>query len=54
MSHFEALAAATWRADAELSSRRVAGIAAEVGYESESAFDRAFKHEFGAPGGALS
>jgi AraC-like DNA-binding protein len=27
----------------------VAQIAAEVGYESEAAFNRAFKREFGAP-----
>ena len=27
----------------------VAEIAAEVGYESESAFNRAFKREFGLP-----
>jgi len=31
------------------SSRSVAEIAAEVGYESESAFNRAFKREFGVP-----
>ena len=30
-------------------SRSVAQIAAEVGYESEQAFNRAFKREFGAP-----
>ena len=30
-------------------SRCVAEIAAEVGYESEAAFNRAFKREFGAP-----
>ncbi len=31
------------------SSRSVADIAAEVGYESEAAFNRAFKREFGLP-----
>lgn len=31
------------------SSRSVAQIAAEVGYESEPAFNRAFKREFGSP-----
>lgn len=31
------------------SSRSVAEIAAEVGYESEAAFNRPFKREFGAP-----
>jgi AraC-like DNA-binding protein len=31
------------------SSRSVAQIASEVGYESEAAFNRAFKREFGAP-----
>src|SRR5256714_15302470 len=30
-------------------SRGVAEIAADVGYESESAFNRAFKREFGSP-----
>jgi transcriptional regulator GlxA family with amidase domain len=30
-------------------SRSVAEIAAEVGYESEAAFNRAFKREFQAP-----
>jgi AraC-like DNA-binding protein len=30
-------------------SHSVAQIAAEVGYESEAAFNRAFKREFGAP-----
>jgi transcriptional regulator GlxA family with amidase domain len=30
-------------------SHGVAQIAAEVGYESEPAFNRAFKREFGAP-----
>jgi transcriptional regulator GlxA family with amidase domain len=30
-------------------SRGVAQIAGEVGYESEPAFNRAFKREFGAP-----
>jgi AraC-like DNA-binding protein len=30
-------------------SYSVARIAGEVGYESESAFNRAFKREFGAP-----
>jgi len=29
----------------------VAEIAAEVGYESEAAFNRAFKREFGQPPG---
>jgi len=33
------------------SSRGVAEIAAEVGYESEAAFNRAFKREFGQPPG---
>jgi AraC-like DNA-binding protein len=32
-------------------SRGVADIAADVGYESESAFNRAFKREFGQPPG---
>ena len=32
-------------------SRGVADIAAEVGYESEAAFNRAFKREFGQPPG---
>ena len=32
-------------------SRGVADIAAEVGYESEAAFSRAFKREFGQPPG---
>jgi transcriptional regulator GlxA family with amidase domain len=31
------------------SSRSVAQIASEVGYESEAAFNRAFKREFGNP-----
>jgi len=31
------------------SSQSVARIAGEVGYESEPAFNRAFKREFGAP-----
>jgi transcriptional regulator GlxA family with amidase domain len=31
------------------SSRSVAEIAAEAGYESEAAFNRAFKREFGLP-----
>jgi AraC-like DNA-binding protein len=35
----------------ERSSRGVADIAAEVGYESEAAFNRAFKREFGKPPG---
>jgi transcriptional regulator GlxA family with amidase domain len=30
-------------------SRSVADVAAEVGYESEAAFNRAFKRAFGAP-----
>jgi AraC-like DNA-binding protein len=30
-------------------SRSIAGIAAEVGYDSEAAFNRAFKREFGVP-----
>jgi transcriptional regulator GlxA family with amidase domain len=30
-------------------SRGVADIAEEVGYESEAAFNRAFKREFGSP-----
>ncbi len=33
----------------ERTSRGVAEIAADVGYESEAAFNRAFKREFGAP-----
>ncbi len=35
----------------ETTSRGVAEIAAEVGYESEAAFNRAFKREFGHPPG---
>lgn len=35
----------------EMTSRGVAEIAAEVGYESEAAFNRAFKREFGHPPG---
>jgi AraC-like DNA-binding protein len=35
----------------EKTSRGVADIAADVGYESESAFNRAFKREFGQPPG---
>jgi AraC-like DNA-binding protein len=35
----------------ESTSRGVAEIAAEVGYESEAAFNRAFKREFGQPPG---
>jgi AraC-like DNA-binding protein len=35
----------------ERTSRGVAEIAAEVGYESEAAFNRAFKREFGLPPG---
>ena len=35
----------------ERTSRSVAEIAAEVGYESEAAFNRAFKREFGQPPG---
>ncbi len=35
----------------ESSSRGVADIAADVGYESEAAFNRAFKREFGQPPG---
>jgi AraC-like DNA-binding protein len=35
----------------EKTARGVAEIAAEVGYESESAFNRAFKREFGQPPG---
>jgi AraC-like DNA-binding protein len=35
----------------ERTSRGVADIAAEVGYESEAAFNRAFKREFGRPPG---
>jgi AraC-like DNA-binding protein len=35
----------------EKTSRGVADIAAEVGYESEAAFNRAFKREFGQPPG---
>jgi AraC-like DNA-binding protein len=35
----------------ETTSRGVAEIAAEVGYESEAAFNRAFKREFGSPPG---
>jgi AraC-like DNA-binding protein len=33
----------------ERTSRGVAEIAADVGYESEAAFNRAFKREFGQP-----
>jgi len=32
-------------------SRGVADIAADIGYESEAAFSRAFKREFGQPPG---
>ncbi len=35
----------------ETTSRGVAEIAADVGYESEAAFNRAFKREFGQPPG---
>jgi AraC-like DNA-binding protein len=35
----------------EKTSRGVAEIAADVGYESEAAFNRAFKREFGRPPG---
>ena len=35
----------------ERTSRGVADIAANVGYESEAAFSRAFKREFGQPPG---
>jgi len=35
----------------EKTSRGVADIAAAVGYESEAAFNRAFKREFGDPPG---
>ena len=35
----------------EMTSRGVAEIAADVGYESEAAFNRAFKREFGQPPG---
>jgi AraC-like DNA-binding protein len=35
----------------ETTSRGIAEIAAEVGYESEAAFNRAFKREFGNPPG---
>ena len=35
----------------EKTSRGVAEIAAEVGYDSEAAFNRAFKREFGQPPG---
>ncbi len=35
----------------ERTSRGVAEIAADVGYESEAAFNRAFKREFGQPPG---
>ena len=31
---------------------RVANVAAEVGYESEAAFNRAFKRQVGVPPGA--
>jgi AraC-like DNA-binding protein len=35
----------------ERTSRGVADIAGDVGYESEAAFNRAFKREFGQPPG---
>src|SRR5581483_7690600 len=35
----------------ERTSRGIAEIAAEIGYESEAAFNRAFKREFGQPPG---
>jgi AraC-like DNA-binding protein len=35
----------------EKTSRGVADIAADIGYESEAAFNRAFKREFGQPPG---
>jgi transcriptional regulator GlxA family with amidase domain len=35
----------------EKTSRGVADIAADIGYESEAAFNRAFKREFGKPPG---
>jgi len=38
-------------ASLENTSRGVAEIAADVGYESEAAYNRAFKREFGQPPG---
>jgi AraC-like DNA-binding protein len=35
----------------ERTSRGVADIATDIGYESEAAFSRAFKREFGQPPG---
>jgi AraC-like DNA-binding protein len=35
----------------ERTSRGVSDIAADVGYESEAAFNRAFKRQFGSPPG---
>src|SRR5206468_5549884 len=35
----------------ERTSRGIAEIAADIGYESEAAFNRAFKREFGQPPG---
>src|SRR5206468_5275292 len=35
----------------ERTSRGVAEIAADIGYESEAAFNRAFKREYGQPAG---
>jgi AraC-like DNA-binding protein len=35
----------------ERTSRGVADIAGDIGYESEAAFNRAFKREFGQPPG---
>jgi AraC-like DNA-binding protein len=35
----------------ETTSRGIVDIAAEVGYESEAAFNRAFRREFGSPPG---
>ncbi len=37
----------------ETTSRGIAEIAAELGYESEAAFNRAFKREFGEPPGPV-
>src|SRR5438309_8631390 len=47
------LAAAVGRATPHVHQSRVAQIAGEVGYESEPAFNRAFKREFDAPPPAI-
>ena len=36
-----------------MSSRPIAGIAADLGYQSEPAFNRAFRRQFGVPPGQV-